>query len=245
MTKLTPEQPTFQRILAADTATRTQALALLDGDLLLEHSQRRVKFNHGSSLLAHVAAMLDSQALSLQQLDLIAVGLGPGSFTGLRVGLAAAKSLARAHQIPLVGVSTLAATAHPLALAHPKAAVCCALDARRGEVYAGVYELAQPGAKLRALHPDHTTTCGDLRARLLKLADTRPVILLSDAADKYAELNDFPTSDVLVLPSWAAAPPALSVALLGRQKAQAGKLDDIAQLEPNYIRPTDAEIKFG
>ena len=250
MTPTHPDASTFRRILAVDTATRTQTLALVEGDLLLERSQRRVKFNHGSSLLAHVATMLEEQEIGVDELDLIAVGLGPGSFTGLRVGLAMAKSLARAHHIELVGVSTLAAIAYPWILANPDAAVCCALDARRAEVYAGIYARDipsnnQPGRSLTPIHEDHTASCEQLRERLLDLAQTRPVILISDAAHKYAALTDFPTQSITVMPAWAAVPPALSIALIAREKARAGKLDDIARLEPNYIRPTDAEIKFG
>lgn len=236
----------FTHVLALDTATRTQALALMQGDTLMEHAQRRVQFNHGSSLLEHVSQLLKDQAMTLDQIDLIAVGLGPGSFTGLRVGLAIAKSLARAKSIPLVGVSTLAATAYPAALAHPDAVVCAAFDARRSEAYAGIYA-AHAGAHTApgTVLDDHTTTIGDLRARLIALASDRPVLLVGDAFERYADLKEWPTPNITALPQWAHVPSAIAVAQLARLKAQSGDLDDPARLEPNYIRPTEAEIKFG
>jgi tRNA threonylcarbamoyladenosine biosynthesis protein TsaB len=246
MTATEPTRPQLNRVLAIDTATRTQSIALLEGTTVLEHSQRRVKFNHGSSLLVHIARMLESQELSVADIELVAVGRGPGSFTGLRVGIAIAKSLARAHCIPLVGVSTLAALAHPAACAHPDAAVCATFDARRREVYTGLYaHNTDAGGGLRLLEADRAATTAELRARLLKLAETRPVVLVGDGPHKYADLSDWPTADVTVLAPWAGVPSAVSVALLARLAAQRGEFADVAALEPNYIRPTEAEIKFG
>ncbi len=243
-------EPTWRRVLALDTATRTQSLALMDGPTVLEHSQRQVKFNHGSSLLTHLSETLEEHRLEVGELDLIAVGIGPGSFTGLRVGLAIAKSLARAENIPIVGVSTLAALAYPVAIGHQFAAVCPMYDARRQEVYAGVYVYDEP--HLRQLEPDQTASPEAMREKVLEIATTsRPVILVGNGPRKYDELAawDMPdvnweTPDVTVLPPWADGPSALGIALLGREKAQHGKLDDIASLEPNYIRPTDAELNY-
>src|SRR5690554_5506839 len=234
-------EKSYRRILAIDTATRTQSLALMDGETVLEHTQQRVKFNHGSTLLERVAQMLEAQELQVCDLDLIAVGRGPGSFTGLRVGIAIAKSLSRAKDIPLVGVSTLAACAHP------EAAVCAALDARRGEVYTGLYALDAGNADaLQNLAPDRTAANQDLREQLLKLAKTRPVILVGDAPQKYEELARWRAdARIRVLEPWAAIPSAIAIAQLGRHAANAGYLDAVNTLEPNYIRPTEAEIKFG
>lgn len=237
----------YPRILALDTATRTQSLALMEGEMVLEHAQQRVKFNHGSSLLTRVAQMLEDQELQVSDLDLIAVGRGPGSFTGLRVGIAIAKSLSRAKDIPLVGVSTLAALAHPAASAHPEAAVCATLDARRREVYTGLYALDSGNkSTLQTLAPDRTAANPDLREHLLNLAKTRPIILVGDAPQKYEELARWPAdARIRVLDAWAAIPSAIAIAQLGRHAANAGHLDAVHTLEPNYIRPTEAEMKFG
>lgn len=238
-------------VLAIDTATRTQTLALLRGQTVLEHTQQRVQFNHGSSLLERVARMLDVQKMEVSDLDLIAVGRGPGSFTGLRVGISIAKSLCRAKSIPLVGVSTLAALAHSTACAHPEAAICATLDARRREVYTGTYAL-DPAASdtLITLDADRTAASADLRERILEIAQTRPVILVGEGPHKYDELADWSDlktelSGIHMLAPWAALPSAIAIALLGRRAAGRGELDPVNTLEPNYIRPTEAEIKYG
>ncbi len=238
----------MQRVLAIDTATRVQSLALMDGETVLEHSQRRVKFNHGSTLLEHLSQTLDEHKLEVADLDLVSVGVGPGSFTGLRVGLAIAKSLSRAESIPIVGVSTLAALAHSVAITNPTAIVCPMYDARRREVYAGFYRWDTP--RLEQLEPDQTIAPAELRDRILHYSSTvAPVVLVGNAPRKYSDELDvwemaninWEAPDVSVMPSWTDAPSAVSVALLGRRKARSGELDDLASLEPNYIRPTDAE----
>lgn len=236
----------LRRVLAIDTATRTQSLAILDGETVLEHSQQRVKFNHGSSLLERIAHMLEAREMGVSNLDLIAVGRGPGSFTGLRVGISIAKSLSRAKDISLVGVSTLAALAYPAACAHPEAAVFATLDARRREVYTGLYALdSSTSDTLQNLDPDRTAPSKELRERLLEVAQTRPVILVGEGPHKYDELTDWPLSNIKVLAPWTALPSAIAVAQLGRRAAEKGQLDAVNTLEPNYIRPTEAEIKFG
>ena len=243
------EQDThFAKVLALDTATRVQSLALLDGDDALEHSQRRVRFNHGSTLLEHLSQTLEEHKLEVDDLDLIAVGIGPGSFTGLRVGLAIAKSLARAENIPIVGVSTLAALAYPHAVGHPRSAVCAMYDARRGEVYTGVY--AHSDEHLTSIEADQTAAPEDIRQKILALASTsRPVVICGNGPRKYESLahwhkpdSNWESPEVTVLGAWADGPSATALGLLGRQRARAGHLDEVGSLEPNYIRPTDAEI---
>lgn len=235
------DQPTYRRILAVDTATRVQSVALLDGDTVLEHSQRRVKFNHGSTLLEHLSQTFDEQMVGIDDLDLIAVGVGPGSFTGLRVGLAIAKSLARSEEIPIVGISTLAALAYPIARANPDAQICPMYDARRREIYTGVYRWRD--GQLAELQADHTAAPPAYRERLIDRAGSaQQLIVVGDAPRKYDELSGWDTDAIHVLPTWADAPPATAVALLGRHKALTAGPDDLRSLEPNYIRPTDAEI---
>lgn len=231
--------PTFAKVLALDTATRIQSLALLDGDTLLEHAQRRVQFNHGSTLLEHVSTMLEEHHLEVGELDLVAVGIGPGSFTGLRVGLAIAKSLARAESLPLVGASSLAALAHPVTLANPSAIICPVYDARRQEVFAGLY---RQGAPAEQLEDDQTIAPQALRDKILELSSDSPVILVGDGPRRYAELRDWGGADVRSLPGWADGPSAASVGVLGRHTVLTDGPDDLATLQPNYIRPTDAEL---
>lgn len=135
------------RILAFDTATSATAVALSDGRGILERRDDPPwgeRPRHATRLLPLVAELLAEAKLGWEQIDRIAVGLGPGTFTGLRIGVATAKGLAQASGIPLVGVSTLRALAHnPQLMPAPDSdSVVAVLDARRGEVYAAVWERA-------------------------------------------------------------------------------------------------------
>lgn len=156
------------RILAFDTATRATAVALAGAGETVE--LRDVpppgeRPNHATHLLPLIVQAFDAAGLGWQQLDRIAVGLGPGTFTGLRIGVATAKALARATGIPLVGVSTLGALAQNIRLAtgDPRLAggadvVVPVLDARRGEVYAAAWDASSldgpPLLSPRALDPE-------------------------------------------------------------------------------------------
>ena len=111
MTRQTPHLT-----LSLDTSTKLQAIGLLEDDLILERRVRRVRYNHGSSLLTAVDGLLSAHGKTVADLSLIGIGMGPGSFTGLRVGMATAKGIARAAGVPIQGASTLASFA--LAPAH-------------------------------------------------------------------------------------------------------------------------------
>lgn len=240
----------YKRVLALDTATRYQSLALIDGQEVLEHLQRRVRFNHGSSLLDNVSGLLKAHGLALAEIDLISVGVGPGSFTGLRVGLALAKSFARSHDIPIVGVSSLAALAFPHAQTYRRGIICPMYDARRGEVYAGVYR--RDGRGLETIVADDTFAPGDIADQLRTISETEaPVVVVGDAPQTYDELSDLHAPDlnwetppISVVEPWANGPSAVGLAILGRLQAASEGVDDVAELEPNYIRPTDAELNF-
>ncbi len=137
------------RILAFDTATRATAVALCGvGDELLlarDDPPAGARPRHAARLLGLVDSLLDRGGIELSDLDLIAVGLGPGTFTGLRIGIASARALAQALGTPLAGVSTLqslALCARERAEAEHLDAVAAVLDARRGEAFAAVWRLA-------------------------------------------------------------------------------------------------------
>lgn len=130
------------RILAFDTATRATAVALADPENLWERRDDPPigeRPGHATRLLPLISLVMDESGLEWPEIDRIAVGLGPGTFTGLRIGVATAKALGRASEIPLVGVSTLQALAAGAAGGTEADAVVAVLDARRGEVYAGAW----------------------------------------------------------------------------------------------------------
>ena len=234
---MTDSSPEFQRVLAIETATRYQAVALLDGDQLLEHRIQRVRYNHGSSLLGNIDHLLNAQGVEVADVDLFCVGLGPGSFTGLRVGLATAKALARATDRPIVGVSSLAALAQGAARTHPKATILAAIDARRREVYAAAYRWND--GQLECVLDACALSPARWRERVEKDV-TGPLIQIGDGVPRYAELAQW--AGVITMPQALAPPSAVSVALLGRLKARTLGPADLITLEPDYIRPSDARL---
>lgn len=228
---------TYNNILAIETATSHQALALLSGEELLENRVQRVRYNHGSSLLENIDALFSASRHSLDDLDLIAVGLGPGSFTGLRVGLATAKALARAKDKPLVGVSSLAALAYIPGRCAPDKVVAASIDARRTEVYAGAYQWNEESKSLHtvlsdcALHPEKWV-------EMLKGLAANSLLQVGEGPAVYKELHQFGD----VLPFVLSPPSASSIAFLGRQIATFDSTADLISLEPNYIRKSDAKL---
>jgi tRNA threonylcarbamoyladenosine biosynthesis protein TsaB len=137
---------TSLRILAFDTATRATAVALSgpDGAVLEARDDPAAgeRPRHAAQLLPLVAALLDRGGVEFGELDRIAVGIGPGTFTGLRIGVATARALSRASEVPLVGVSTLESLALSALAVNPVGgweAVAAVLDARRKEVFAAVW----------------------------------------------------------------------------------------------------------
>jgi tRNA threonylcarbamoyladenosine biosynthesis protein TsaB len=133
------------RTLALDTATRATAVALCVDDRAVEardDPERGQRPRHAAALLPLAAGLLDQASIGFADLDRVAVGVGPGTFTGLRIGLASARALARAGRIPLVGVSTLQSLAMNALSFHELPSfelVAAVLDARRGEVFAGAW----------------------------------------------------------------------------------------------------------
>jgi tRNA threonylcarbamoyladenosine biosynthesis protein TsaB len=126
------------RLLAFDTATAATAVAVADGDSVLERRDdppAGARPRHTSRLMALIAELLEEAGWDWDQLDRVAVGVGPGTFTGLRIGIATARGLAQARGLELVGVSTL----ESLSLNADAENVCAVLDARRGEVFAAAW----------------------------------------------------------------------------------------------------------
>lgn len=133
------------RILAIDTALEACSVALIDGDAVVAREHQAMVRGHAEALMPMIARLRDEAALDFATLDRIAVTVGPGSFTGLRVGIAAARGIGAAAAKPVVGITTLAAFAAPLIAADTSTPVAAAIDARHGHVF------------LQALDGDGTT----------------------------------------------------------------------------------------
>ena len=218
-------------ILAIDTAGKTAAVAVMRDDTLLYEMASNTGLTHSETLLPMVDTALKACGLTPAQLDLYAVTNGPGSFTGLRIGLAAVKGLAFPRETLCAPVSTLEA----LAAAHTgEGTVLCALDARRAQVYSAAFDLATHGRLLE----------DDARA-VADLADfvencKKPLFFVGDGASLcYNKYGSVP--GVLQAPAALRGGRAAAVALVAKQMAEAGKAVLPEALLPDYHRLSQAE----
>ncbi|MCW5892680.1 MAG: tRNA (adenosine(37)-N6)-threonylcarbamoyltransferase complex dimerization subunit type 1 TsaB [bacterium] len=223
-------------VLGLDTATWTAAVGVARDDTVLAAASRRAAASHVRMVPALIDEVLAQAGLELADVDAVAVSIGPGSFTGLRIGLGLAKGLCYARGLALVAVPTLEALAH-VAGAPAGATVCAALDARRRECWAALFRVGEGGDLIR-LGDDFTATPDDLAARL-------PVgaVVVGDAGAAYADA--LAPRAAAVLPADASEPSGGIVARLGARRLARGERAEPGTLEPTYVRPPDAQLPHG
>lgn len=223
------------RILAVETSTLAGGAAILDGERVLGEYTLNIKATHSERLMAAVDRLLQDCGWELADLEGVAVAIGPGSFTGLRIGVSTVKGLALALGIPIAAVPTLDALAATLPFAaHP---VCPVLDAKKGEIYACLYHWADGGMvrdwEYLALAPE--ALCDRL---------TGPVIFVGDAVDTLGGVLSARLGDnARFAPAGRRLPSPGSVGALGHALLLAGQRVDPAALTPLYLRPSEAELR--
>jgi tRNA threonylcarbamoyladenosine biosynthesis protein TsaB len=217
------------RILAFDTATPATAVALMDGDAVAEASHLPAggeRPGHAAQLLPLAARLLADAGLAFTDLDRIAVGTGPGTFTGLRIGVATARALAQATGAELVGVSTLRTLAEA-ARTDPEGPVMSVLDARRGEAFVAVYEGDEEIVPPAAVTPEILATM--VRAG-------RPAV--GDGAVRFRAVLEPPGARIPADGSPLHRVSATTMARLAERAPTAGR----EGVTPDYLRLPDAEI---
>ncbi len=232
-------------ILAIDSATPVAGVALLNGEKLLKEEFSNYKKTHSETLMVMVDRVLKECECTIQQVDAFAVTIGPGSFTGLRIGLAAVKGLSLATGKPVAGVSTLDTLAHNLC--GSDALICPLLDARRQEVYCGFYDVT--GAIPYKLHENLACSPAEFAVKARDVAVKKGkdrIILLGDGYYPYAEFFQQELGNCLQIPPpHLMLPRAAALGSLGLKKAQQGEFEDILSLRPVYIRLSEAEYRLG
>ena len=223
-------------ILAIDTATQVSSVAVLKEGRLLAELTMQGKLTHSETLLPHIEQVLKMAAVAKEELTGIAVSNGPGSFTGLRIGLAAAKAMSYVLGIPLVGVSTLQALAYQLPA--PGIRVMCLLDAQKGNAYVESYRWENNS--LQVVDSVQVAKITDIVAACANMNEQ--VILLGDAVQKKVAGKLELPANVSVAPPHIVMPRAACVAMLGQAKLLAGETDNVMDLEPVYIRRSEAEV---
>jgi tRNA threonylcarbamoyladenosine biosynthesis protein TsaB len=219
-------------ILSLETATMAGSLCIARGREILTTSVGEPNVSHSNTLLKEIDDLLKSAGVSLKQIDLFSVAVGPGSFTGLRIGIATAKALAETLNRPCVGVPTLAAIAHS---AGPSSAMVAMLPAGRGELFVQLFSVSDAGEVTElddAAHLKPVTAFDRYRSR-------SPLCFAGDGANQQKELIE--------ARGWSIAQQssnlAQDVALLSISKFELGEVETATSLRAIYVRPSDAELK--
>ena len=223
------------KILALETSAKAVSAAVSEDGKILCSGYQDTGLTHSRTLMPIVEHILKNTGLTVADMDAIAVAAGPGSFTGIRIGVAAAKGLAFAADKPAVGVSTLAAMARNVAFCD--GLVVCAMDARRQQVYNALFQ-AKDG-QLTRLTPDRAIALEDLAEELR--SDPRPKTVVGDGAKLCLAHLTAAGIPCRLAPAHLVMQNAMSVALEAEAMAAKGKLVSAQALEPVYLRPAQAD----
>ena len=223
------------KILALESSAVAASVAVSEDGALIAQSYQRSGLTHSRTLMPMCRDLLENCGLTLGEMDVVAVAAGPGSFTGLRIGVATAKGLAWPGDKPCAGVSTLEAMAWPLA--HLEGDLCAVMDARRQQVYNARFQAE--GGRLLRLCPDRAISIDELAAELLSREKTQ--ILVGDGAELcYNELTKRGLP-VRLAPPHLRCQSAWGVARAAEELARTGGLVTAAELAPVYHRLSQAE----
>lgn len=222
-------------ILAFETSAKAASAALLENGTLLAESYQNTGLTHSQTLLVMAQALLRQCGKTVSDVTAVAVAAGPGSFTGVRIGVAAAKGFAWGAQLPCYGVSTLESMA--LSLGIWEGTVCACMDARRAQVYNALFRAEQ--GRLHRLSPDRAISLAQLGQELSQLEGS--VFLVGDGSPLTARTLAEQVPNLVVPAEHRMHQRAAGVALLAQQAIAAGDAGDGAALTPNYLRLSQAE----
>ena len=223
------------KILALETSAVTASVAVTEDEALLAQSFQNSGLTHSATLMPMAANLLENTGLKLDEIDVIAVAAGPGSFTGVRIGVAAAKGFAWGGSIPCYGVSTLESMA--LQMGAWQGYICPVMDARRSQVYNALFRVEK--GQVTRITEDRAISLADLAEELKKLEE--PIFLVGDGSILCYNtlLESVPN---LVCPQeHRMHQRASGVALATKAAIARGEDGNAAALAPNYLRLSQAE----
>ena len=225
-------------ILAVDTSATPVSCAILCEDRLLASYYAHTKSTHSQTLMPMIEHVLRINGLSMQDIDAVAVNNGPGSFTGVRIGVSAVKGLAFAQEKPCIEVSTLESMVEPFRGLPMDAILCCAMDARCLQVYSALFMVTRSG-NITRLTEDEAVTLDELLGRL-KETD-KPIILVGDGAKVCYDAFSGELARVSVAPIAIRYQSAENVAVAAMRKLNCGEMLSDDALLPSYLRLPQAE----
>lgn len=219
-------------LLAFETSAKAASVALFEGETLLAEQYQNTGLTHSQTLMVMAEDLLKQCGKTAQDVQAVAVANGPGSFTGVRIGVAAAKGFAWASEIPLYGVSTLEAMV--MGLGVHDGYVCAVMDARREQVYNALFYVNQK--VLSRQTPDRAISLANLKNELKSLE--KPVFLVGDGSVLCYNTLHKEVPNLILSPEWRMHQRAVGV---GRAALAQEQPDDPAGLTPNYLRLSQAE----
>ena len=222
-------------ILAFETSAKAASVALTENGKLLGESYQNTGLTHSQTLMVMAEDVLRQCGKTAADVEAVAVAEGPGSFTGVRIGVAAAKGFAWGKEIPCYGISTLEAMAESLGAF--EGYVCPCMDARRSQVYNALF-LAE-GGKLTRVTEDRAIALADLKEELKNVE--KPVFLVGDGANLCYNTLKEEVPNLVLPPEHRIHQRAVGVAILAQRMADAGLAPSGGELTPNYLRLSQAE----
>ena len=222
-------------ILAFETSAKAASVALLEEEKLLGESYVNSGLTHSQTLMVMAQDLLKQCGKTVSDVTAAAVAAGPGSFTGVRIGVAAAKGFAWGGELPCYGISTLEAMAETLGAW--QGYVCPVMDARRSQVYNALFAVNH--GKLQRFQEDRAIALADLGEELKNFSE--PIFLVGDGSILCYNTLLERVPNLVLPPEHRMHQRASGVALLAAKKIAAGEPGDGAALTPNYLRLSQAE----
>jgi len=218
-------------ILAMDTSSLTATVAVISDEKLLGEYSASNKLAHSQTILPMTEELLKNLDMSLKDIDVFSVCVGPGSFTGLRIGMATIKTFCQALSKPVIGVSSLDAMAYSF-FGTDEYTICPIVDARRGEVYNALYENGSKTVGDRAIYIDE----------LLEELEGKKVLFCGDGVLSFGDkIKEKDNKLWKIAPQNLILPKASSVAISAYYRALNNDFDDAFTLEPAYLKKPQAE----
>ena len=221
--------------LAFETSAKAASVALTENGKLLAESYQNTGLTHSQTLMVMAEDLLKQCGKTMSDVTAVAVAEGPGSFTGVRIGVSAAKGLAWGGQIPCYGVSTLEAMA--VSLGVYEGHICACMDARRNQVYNALF-LVDNG-KIERISEDRAIALTDLQEELEHIDG--PIFLVGDGSMLTHKTLSGAIDSLILPPEHRMHQRAVGVALLAEKKQADGEIGDGNALSPNYLRLSQAE----
>lgn len=222
-------------LLAFETSAKAASAALFDENKLLAECYQNTGMTHSQTLLVMAEDLLKQIGMTARDVTHVAVAAGPGSFTGVRIGVAAAKGFAWGAELPCHGVSTLEAMA--LSLGIIEGTVCACMDARRSQVYNGLFFVKN--GEISRISEDRAISIADLSEELQKTDG--PIYLVGDGAELVKRTLSAELPHLILPPEHRRHQRAAGVGLAALRQIAAGMEADANALTPNYLRLSQAE----